>query len=207
MVPVSAAPVVLLMGTWGLSDSWWKPDGEIARMIGGLTGAPVVPFKWTGNLGGVLDLVPDDPDDPWDNGGLREWAIEAQHLIDFCWHTWPDVPVSLVAHSHGGNLATLAIAYGLKVRHLITVSTPPRRDLRPIYARATALRTGQWWHLYGDWWRDWMGKLGQLGDGAFGWHRAIPEADRNVHVPGVGHSDILSRRHLLDAGVVELLAS
>ncbi len=176
-------------------------------MLRAETGAPVAPFKWTGNLGGVLDFSPSDPADPWTAGGLREWAIEAQHLIDFCWHTWPDVPVSVLAHSHGGNLAALAVAYGLKVRHLVTLATPPRSDMAAIYGRATSLLEGEWLHLYGDWWRDWIIKLGQLGDGRIGWTRQIPEADRQIHVPGAGHSDIIAPEHLLVTGVVGLLRS
>jgi pimeloyl-ACP methyl ester carboxylesterase len=167
----------------------------------------VRPFKWTGTLGGFLDFTPDDPADPWDNGNLREWAIEAQHLVTFCHDAWPDVPVSLVAHSHGGALATLAIAYGLKARHLITVATPPRHDMAAIYGRAKSLLAGEWWHLYGDWHRDWMIKLGQLGDGAIGWRRKIYGVDRLVHVPGAGHSDLLRPLHLVETGVVDLLGS
>lgn len=207
VVPVSPAPIVLLMGTWGLNDGWWREDGEIARLIRGTVRVPVAPFRWTGNIGGLLDFTPSDPADPWTAGSLREWAIEARHLIDFCWHTWPDVPVSVIAHSHGGNLAALACAYGLKVHHLVTVATPPRKDLAAVYARAKAQRTGAWWHLYGDWYRDLMIKLGQLGDGALGWRMKIAEADRQIHVPGCGHSDLLEPARLSELGVVELLGS
>lgn len=200
-------PIVLIGGTWLASDDWWKPGSKVTKLLEQGCGADVRPFKWTGRLAGVLDFTPDDPEDPWDDGNLREWAVEAQHLKLFCHDAWPDMPVSLLAHSHGGQLAALAIAYGLMVRHLVTVATPPRRDLAPIYARAKAERTGQWWHLYGDWWRDWMIKAGLVGDGALGWRRTIEEADRNIHVPGCGHSDLLRPLHLVDVGVVDLFAS
>ena len=201
------APIVLIGGPWGLEDGWWRPESQVTKMLRDNTGADVRPFKWTGTLGGVLDFTPDDPDDPWDDGNLREWAIEAQHLKTFCHDLWPDVPVSLIAHSHGGQLAALSIAYGLKVHHLITVATPPRKDLALIYQRARAQRTGEWWHLYGDWWRDVMIKLGLLGDGGLGWRRVIPDADRNIHVAGCGHTDLLEPARLSEVGVVDLLAA
>jgi hypothetical protein len=95
----------------------------------------------------------------------------------------------LLAHSHGGQVATGALAAGATVPLLVTVATPVRRDCGPIYAAARAQLEadgGTWRHLYGGR-RDVFGQLGALFDGALSLQRAMAHAHCNVYVPDRGH--------------------
>lgn len=206
------APLVLVHGTWGRNDSWFRPGSpfvEGVRREGLELVHPTEPFFWSGRIGGFKSwVVPDDPEDALDDHGLLEWANEARHLTYYCAAMRPGEPVSVLAHSHGGQLAQIAIVAGaLKVHHLITVSTPPRKDLREISRLVPALIRGQWVHLYGEFWKDWMIKLGQFLDGHLGWVRTFPEASKNVLVRGAGHSDILDVGVLASYGVLQVLRS
>lgn len=191
-------PVVLVHGTFGLNSKWWKPDSQFAEMLSEY-GIPLLsntePFRWTGELAGIPSFLPSDPTDPLDNHRVP-WAVEGRHLVHYCHSKSPNVPVSLIMHSHGGQVGALAIAYGeLKVHHFITLSTPVRKDMEEMYRVARASITGKWIHVYGDWWRDIMQKLGQVFDGHIGWRQEMPDADVNLYVPG-GHSTLVNEARL-----------
>ena len=205
-------PVILVHGTWGLKQTWWKPSSAFAAglVASGLGLASAEPFRWSGNLGGVEDYTPGDPEDPADDVSV-DWTVEAIHLRDYArlanvyFGRPSDAEVSLVAHSHGGQVAILAIAHaGLNVRHLVTVATPVRKDLAGWQIGAQAAIKGSWLHLYGDWWRDSMIRLGELFDGNIGWKMKMPEA-LNIYVKGRGHSDLIDPKLFKDLDIWERL--
>jgi len=172
-------------GTWGRGDMWMT----LARNALTAKGHHVLPpFRWSGSTGGIWTRMPNDPADVFDDRRLVVWGAEAGHLIAHCRQYGVGDPVTFVAHSHGGQIAVLAIAQGvLRVRSLVSLATPVREDLESFYAAVPAqLDGGSWHHYHGDGWRDWMARLGQLFDGRLGWSVTMPHAT-NVHVPGVGH--------------------
>ena len=70
----------------------------------------------------------------------------------------------------------------------------PKRKGVP-YAEARA-NVDYWLNVYGDW-RDFIIRLGRLGDRAFGWSLEQALADRNEGVGGAGHSSLLMEpKHL-----------
>ena len=96
--------------------------------------------------------------------------------------------VTIVAHSHGGQVLAYALAEmhaDVCPVHVVTVDMPVRRDMDVIYGRAAA-RCHQWVHLYSE--RGWKSRFRWLGN-RFG-SRTLDVAHRNRKVSG-GHSGIL----------------
>jgi hypothetical protein len=180
-----SAPVVCVGGTWAETSSdaqWWRPDSV-----------------WCANLRNAgLDVL--DPKDSFewataisiDAGHDPMWRTAGLALLWYCKAKAPGVPVSLAAHSHGGQVAAYAIAAGLVVDRLVTVATPVRDDMQPTWAKA-ARAVGRWTHL---WTKEtglpheqmqFLGSL-PLAPPAFAWTRTMPLASENVEiVPAVSH--------------------
>jgi pimeloyl-ACP methyl ester carboxylesterase len=194
-------PILPIHGTWGADfdgaasglPQWWQAGSPFTAFMRerGLDATYFEPFVWSGDVAGIARLL------PWNwfrAPGSRDWEAAARAL---CYHQEPrkcPVPFAernYIAHSHGGQVALLAAASGLKIRRLVTVSTPVREDMRRTIELARP-NIERWWHLYDP--RplsDRFQVLGELGDGRVGWRRAFVKADRNIAVPGVGHSGLL----------------
>ncbi len=178
-------PVILIAGTHAIDDPWWMVGSGFVRMLqeAGLRVENLrEPYLWDTDLDGL-----GRHNDAWIAAG---WS-----LIWYCHKHVPPVgnvyqPVSIIAHSHGGQLVAYAASRGLIVDTLITVATPVRRDMLRIHREARP-NIRQWVHLYSDW-SDWMQVLGALFDGRIGVYRKMDLADRNIKVPGVGHSGLLN---------------
>ncbi|MCS7064016.1 MAG: alpha/beta hydrolase, partial [Methylacidiphilales bacterium] len=69
-------------------------------------------------------------DNIWNSNNKDERVKAAQELVKWVneWRAKNDPtgnePINVVAHSHGGNVATMATQYGLKINTLITLGTP-----------------------------------------------------------------------------------
>lgn len=118
------------------------------------------------------------------------WKAAAKNLKFFL----KDVPYedrNLILHSHGGQVGAYALADGLKVRSMVTLMTPVRKDMYDVY-EAAAGNSSWWCHVHSGW-SDWTQLFGSLFDGHIGIHREMPPftADKNIHVPKVGHSKLL----------------
>ncbi|MBI4251007.1 MAG: hypothetical protein HY618_00975 [Candidatus Tectomicrobia bacterium] len=175
-------PTVLVAGTWGgfNAGDWWRPGSPFAREAG-RNGvrllAPDDPFRWSTRLDGIIG----------DNG---EWELSGEVLKWYCHAKAPGEPVNLIAHSHGGQVAAYAAARGLRVSTLITIATPVRRDMEPVYSRASGSISGRWVHIHTGR-RDRWQWLGGLGDGLLGVRREMPAPARNVLEPGRDHTSLL----------------
>ena len=162
---------------------WWHPASAFVAALqaaGHTLASPDDPFSWTGDVEG---LVGDD----------REWQ-EAGKALRWYLQSYP--VDAIIAHSHGGNVAALALAGGAMVDILVTVATPVRPELAAVYASAK-LHCGRWTHVRSDgtdhwqrWgtrtWADWLRPWRW---GAF--ERDMTSADCNVFVPGVSHAGLL----------------
>ena len=102
--------------------------------------------------------------------------------------------VTIVAHSHGGQVLAYAVAAltahtraALGPIHVITVDMPVRRDMAAPYELARQ-HCASWTHLYSQ--RGWQSRFRWLGN-RFG-SRTLAVADRNIEVTG-GHSGVLSQ--------------
>lgn len=185
-------PVILVAGTHGLdieameravADArlealpWWHPQspfGRAAVAAGLVLVDDKEPFLWCTEVEGVFG-----DNAVWYAGGaaLRYFA-QAKH----------PAPVSILAHSHGGQVALYAAAQGLAVQTLVTIGTPVRGDMEATATRARR-NIRRWLHLYSD--ADGWQALGEFGDGRLGIYRSMPLATVNILEPGVGHTDLL----------------
>lgn len=179
------APVVCIAGTWGevsTDAQWWKP-GSV----------------WIANLRAAgLDVLDDVQPFEWatavslDAGHDPMWRTAGLALLWYCHAKAPGTPVSLVAHSHGGQVAAYALTAGLIVDRLVTVATPVRDDMRETWKLAL-LNVARWTHL---WTKEtglpheqmqFLGSL-PLSPPAFAWTRTMPLATENVEIlPPVSH--------------------
>ena len=113
--------VVLVPGTFANADRnapqdlWWRPDSHFCRAAAE-HGLLCLSFAWGTQLDGVL-------------GENADWKRAAEILYA---QTKDLQPVTIIAHSHGGNVVIYACAeFGLRVRKLdAQYSGPARRAIR-----------------------------------------------------------------------------
>jgi pimeloyl-ACP methyl ester carboxylesterase len=184
-------PLVLVPGTWAWSGffapaagDWWQ-TGSPLRAFFERSGFGVVggdrPFVWSTQL----DFGAEHR--TWSAGGVALYAYLVPPLcLD---RRVPPDETRILAHSHGGQVAFYAAAAGLRIRSLVTVSTPVRRDMAPVIAAARP-NIGTWLHVHSDR-SDWQQLLGGLFDGRLGVFRSMPEANVNLKIPDVGHARLL----------------
>jgi pimeloyl-ACP methyl ester carboxylesterase len=104
----------------------------------------------------------------------------------------PPCATNIIAHSHGGQVALYAAAYGLKINCLITVGTPVREDMQEIIAVARP-NIQRWLHLRSN--NDMWQWFGSWFDGGLKLNRDFKQADLNATMPK-GHANILRDEEL-----------
>lgn len=183
------------------ADHWWhyKEGGRADTPLWGyLRGLGCEPFrcdrefKWSGDIDGLGRLVK-----PWlwfRRAAItyRDWEAGADALINYVDGRRPpigDEAWIALCHSHGGQVALYAAAFGLRIPILITVGTPHRADLLDVTLRARS-NIGRWVHVF-DADCDEIAQAGQLADGTFSFQRQQPHADANLALRHVQHSLIL----------------
>lgn len=185
-----SAPVITVAGTWGElpgHGKWWDRDSDFWAMLveGGLTSVDAIdPFMWSTDLDGLDNT----------NAG---WAAAGRALFWYAAAKAPGIPVSVIAHSHGGQVLAYAAEAGLRLEHAITVATPVRSDLGRQYA-VLAKVAKTWTHIYTD--EKYGGAWQALGEWALGgtpWRvrREMPGA-RNIFLPGRSHGDLVANANL-----------
>jgi hypothetical protein len=185
---------MLIPGTWSSSDEWWRASSSFARFLQ-LNGFELIgaerPFTWTTSVNGLLSLRKGGKFIDWKTGGDNLYAYLEPPISNI-----PLVSVNernLIAHSHGGQVVRFALAAGLQINNLVTIGTPVRDDMRPIWEKALLNIKGHWTHITSssvidNWW-SWVGALfdGHLG---LQWEFDFPGV-RNIDVANIGHSRIL----------------
>lgn len=177
--------VFIVEGTWG--GKWAKPGTAFRNMLAG-AGVEVIapPLVWTMNAAGFWRPWDTTPDSDWRAGGYT-FGLEMSRL--------PFEDRVVLAHSYGGN----CVAFGMlgpsavPIRRLITVGTPNRHDMDPVWAEAVK-RIGQWIHFH-DPRAPMIERFAQAFDGKFDWpwkaKTGQKHAHRNVAIKGMGHTKIL----------------
>ncbi len=184
---------ILVPGTWSWRDDrrvdWYCPGHPFGQFLADHGVAPCwfpsqrgpQPFVWTTQLDGLIFRMHRLD---WAAGG----AALAYYTIARC--QTPGDETAIIAHSHGLQVVLFACAEeGLRVRVLISVGSPVRRDLWSVAQQARP-QIQTWLHVHSDASDRWQW-LGEIGDGLLGIVRAHPLADRNTCVPRVGHSRLL----------------
>lgn len=209
MTVVPSDPILLIPGTWGYAGDlghdtaeWWWPGDESghkpspwvarARSLGfRILARAGAPFVWSSDLGASIIPLPLRH---WLRAGaaLPVYKAAAEAARDYCLVAGIS-RVQVVAHSHGGQvgayLAAMAPRHlGLDVIELVTLATPAREDMAPIYKRARA-NVAHWDHIHGGD-RDWWQLFGEVCDGRFGWRRPMTWATRNIAVPDANHQEL-----------------
>ena len=175
--------LITVAGTYGKkrgADEWWR-DGSPWRntaMDKGFLMPPGDRNRWSTTLDGLWG-----PNDSWTDGG-RILARFIEENIE--------VPYSIVAHSHGGQVACNAIGIlpaDRKPVNLVTVATPVRKDCRPGYL-SVYFSTVRWTHIYGGW-RDYIQLAGSFTDGYLGFRRKMVLANENIKKSRNNHSNLM----------------
>jgi len=178
--------VMLVQGTWGDDDGWWRRGrGSFADAVveAGHTLINGRHFEWSTDLGGV----------GFGKRDLNVWRGAGRHLYDRC-----DPPLCpkarvtnlcLIGHSHARQVIKYACHFGLVADRVILVAGPVRRDVdadtpvaRANMGRLVCLHGGQ---------RDRMQWFGELFDGHWGIRRHDPDADLNQSFADATHSSLL----------------
>lgn len=177
-------------------EHWWHACSAWSACMDALGCVPFrdEDFVWTGSLDGL------NPKVLWDR--LRGREARALHRQWFAGGTALDDYIAegitlgrsreqfvTIAHSHGGQVALYAAAFGRQLPILITVSTPHRHDMLDVTTKAKP-HIGYWIHIY-DPDGDKTGQKGALLDGAIDFDRTQPLADRNVPIRHHAHSNVL----------------
>lgn len=178
--------LITVAGTWGEKhpDAWFRwgsPWWNEAERRGAQR-ANVDKYRWSTAIDGIFG-----ENESWRRAGWRLFEyIYACHETE----NEGSRPI-LVAHSHGGQISTLATSFGAPVRALITVGTPIRRDMEKVYSSSNfQAMPGTWTHIYSrsDWWQ----LFGGIGDGSISFRRKMKHAHRNIRAKGMSHADLHS---------------
>lgn len=175
--------VVLIEGTWG---GTWAQDRAPFRQLLAREGFEVSlpPFEWSGDVSGIPSLTSNGKHSDWRAGGASLW---------YYLKSIPFEQRNLIAHSYGGNVvAYCAGAHQMPIRRLITVGTPPRSDMDPLWVLAKR-SIGYWLHVC-DTRSAFIERIAQAFDGNWDWKAKVGQrlADQTAKYPGIGHSGILS---------------
>lgn len=109
---------IIIHGTWSADQCWYMPGGDffnaLEETIKKINGS-VISFTWSG---GTTDH------------DRMHAAVKLAKLID---SYGSDAQITLVGHSHGGNVALLAsgLIEHQKIHCLYTLGTPIRKDIYP----------------------------------------------------------------------------
>lgn len=189
-----------IAGTWGWDRGgptrWWEATSPFTAFMlqhgVQLVAGGEDPFIWTTDANGHKPW-------PWARGKHHDWKAGGLNLRRYCKpgpagtpegaHYVPYEHRNLIAHSHGLQVVLYAAANGLRIRRLVSVSSPVRKDMRAV-AEAARPQIAEWVHLASDR-SDMVQWFGELFDGAFGIVREHPLADHNVCIQKVGHSKLL----------------
>lgn len=205
-------PVGLVAGTWGRkpADSgsyyWWRPPSVFTANLQNAHLALVDPldnFDWSTALDGVSGA-----NDDWETAGKALywwWAAKGRQNI------------SLVAHSHGGQVVAYALAWSIKVNdpmsvaHVVTCGTPVRYEMQPLWSVAKSTIRGAWTHIWTEETgppSEQMQKLGSLPiDHTFGFRRDMPLATHNIEiVPPTSHHDLMQAKLWNDSDLWRFLS-
>jgi hypothetical protein len=156
--------VLLVQGTWGDDDKWWKPgNGSFADAVvaAGHTLVNGRPFEWSCDIGGI----------GFGQRDLRAWIGCGNHLYDRL-----DPPqgnrvcdpadLVIIGHSHARQGIRFALHLGLRADTVIFVCGPIRKDVDALTtgARRNCRRMIQINGGKGDHWR----RIGGWFDGRLG---------------------------------------
>jgi pimeloyl-ACP methyl ester carboxylesterase len=170
--------LITVAGTWGekhpeawfrWGSPWWN---EAERR--GAQRADVDRKRWSGEIEGIF-------------GENKSWGEGASDLLRYIMSSCLPSDAVVVAHSHGGQVAALALDALEGFKGLITLGTPVRMDMRLVYRE---LRVRNWSHIYSrsDWWQ----LFGGIGDGSISFRRKMKHANRNIRAKGMSHADLHS---------------
>jgi hypothetical protein len=181
-------PMIPVAGTWGLNpdqqaSAWWRGDSPWLQFMAGHQIMPVVaadPFIWSTDLG----------HNAWRSGGQ---ALEWYKMLYA-----PQLPVRVIAHSHGLQVALYAAMLGAQIDTLVSLSSPIRTDMEVTVVDAARPNIRRWLHVRAEEFdkMDWSGTFFEPIDidlqHGLDLHRHIPmRADLIDTVPGISHSNVI----------------
>jgi hypothetical protein len=184
-------------------DRWWQSDSRFTEKlakcgfdhVGWDVSGQEIP-QWSCALSGTFFAGRDLR--TWWRGGF---SLAAQLL------KLPTDERNVIAHSHGGNVAVLALmilaSHNEQVSCLITVCAPVRRDMTVHYKAVTC----PWRHIYSK--QVWGNRMQWMGSRVrMAWKMPGDVVD-NYEADGICHSDLVRDpdrcEHVFDDGIVSFL--
>jgi hypothetical protein len=198
----------LVEGTWG--GDWTVDTGpeSFRAWVRQYDCLSIVFRGWSTDVDGVPSL--------FDRSGNYDWIAGGYALRDRL-AAYPYERRNLLVHSHGIAPVLYQCALtdpecpAVPIRRLLSVCSPPRKDLEAVAKHAMAAgMIGAWRHIYAGGW-DSMARFGQVFDGHWGWRRTwdVPGMV-NVAEQGVGHSGLFTpayRERFREGGHLAFLTS
>jgi hypothetical protein len=182
--PIHYVPV---HGTWAIDENelaWWKPTGAFAlysKRSDVIQYDKLPPFVWSSDISGFKYNLASG------NSKHTDWRAGGWSLYYYLKHV-PLEDRNLIIHSHGLQAVLYCAQFGLELNNIISVCSPIREDMQAV-TDVARLRINKWLHIYDN--KDYIGWLGQFGDGRFFGSRKAIQADYNVLLTGIHHSEIL----------------
>jgi hypothetical protein len=116
VAPIQAQSVfILIHGTWGADCSWYVPEGDFFVALEETVSernSVVVPFRWSGGC------------------GHESRAKAAQNLVKLIKTYDENMPIFIIAHSHGGNVVSLA-------SHILAQEEGNKHNIRALFTLGT----------------------------------------------------------------------
>lgn len=193
-----------VQGTWGWDEDpntivWWE-DGSLfvqhLRTLNLIKLPSIRPLLWSTNLEGhqvwrYIFKSKGERHRIWKAGGLSTCYFVEGHDGRAAINLHDR---NFIVHSHGLQVILYACGvYGLRIRNLISVGSPIRKDMEGVTIAALG-NIDNWLHIY-DPEKDDIKSWGEVGDGRFRWpwqKSILPLADKLVPVKGAGHSGTLN---------------
>lgn len=183
-----------VLGTHGsrtaYPDQWVHPESPFSRYLKTQGFSPARPGRPFRGSTTDLDGVPVFADgNDWEAGAYA-WIdyLQAVGLVDE--YLNPLEYFVAFVHSHGGQLALIAAAEGLKIPALVMVGTPVRKEIEETVAPKAVANIGVCLHLCDARW-DFIGLAGAVLDWRFSLRRTFRvKGIDSQKVNGVGHSGL-----------------
>jgi hypothetical protein len=161
---------------------WWQEGSDFTQYLLSkhnlMVLNPHLPFIWDTDISGVF----------WKKGH-RDWmAAGANFLRHFEFQDVPMEARNAIPHSHGLQVVLHACAQGLKLRNVVSVCGPVRKDMMKV-AEAARPNIGHWLAISDP--KDRTQQKGEWFDGSLVYQHKHPLADVNDVIPGIGHSNVL----------------
>lgn len=175
--------LIVVSGTWGAQ---WVQEGTPFRQMLARNDVELIqpPFEWSEDVSGIPSFFTGGKHSDWKAAGFA-FGLFMERI--------PFEDRIVLAHSYGGNCVAFGLisAFAVPIRRLITIGTPYREDMEPVW-RDARYQCGFHVHVC-DPKPPMIERFAQVFDGRFSLkaQSGHPTADLIVKIPKMKHSRVL----------------